>query len=108
MVGGRDVEERAPQPHLFRGASVQFEPILAAKIEVGLPANIAPLRRARPKLFKMQKLPDQPACPLAQASLHFLLGRRPWSNDPYRAVREHRDGHGRPIGILRGVVERMG
>ena len=59
---------------------------MAAKIEVSFAADIAPLRRPRPELLEMEELGDQPACPLAEALLYFLLRRFPWRNQAYRPI----------------------
>ena len=50
------------------GTFVQLQPVLAAKIQVSLSADIAALGRAGPELLEMQELADEPARALSQAA----------------------------------------
>src|ERR1700722_10814449 len=105
MSGRGNVKKRALKFDFLLGTLVQLQPILAAKIKVRLPADIAALRRARPKLLKMQYLADEPSRALSQAALDFRLRRGLRGNNPYRTIRKHGDRHCRASRKLGCVIE---
>jgi len=99
------MKKRALKFDPLLGTLVQLQPVLTAKIKVGLSADIAALRRARPKLLKMQDLADEPARALSQAPFDLRLRSGLRGDNSYRPIGQHSDRHRRASRKLRGVIE---